>query len=233
MSIVIVDDHGILRVALAEWLRRCGFDVIGTFDRADGLLASLDRLEPDIVLLDVEMPGVDAFTAAAEIVRRSTSRVVFLTAYANERFVRRALEIPVAGYILKAEAPDDLAAGLRRVAAGGTCFSDDLRRRHGIEEHGVLATDESQPLSLTARELEIIRYLVRGLTDREIAERVGARPKTVGNHLANIMRKLRVRNRTALAMLAVQEGVVAELFAGSTGAQIQAKALGNPPRSAD
>lgn len=208
--IVLIDDHASLRESLAHFLRRESFEIAADFGRADEAIEAMERLEPDIVLMDIDMPGLEAFKAAQQIMEASPkTRVVFLSAFSNDRYIERVLELGAAGYLSKAEHASTIAEALRAVAAGGVCYSPQIRDRIVIDESGASLEQGSRTRAslLTTRELEILRYVAQGLSHREIAEAAGVRPKTVDNHVSNIMNKLRIHDRVELALFAVREGI--------------------------
>lgn len=208
--VVLIDDHASLRESLAHFLKRESFDIVADFGRADEALAEVERLEPDIVLMDIDMPGLEAFKAAQTIMQASPkSRVVFLSAFSNDRYIERVLQLGAAGYLSKTEPASTIAGALRTVAEGGVCYSPQIRERIVIDENGASLEHASRTRAslLTTRELEILRYVAQGLSHREIAEAAGVRPKTVDNHVSNIMNKLRIHDRVELALFAVREGI--------------------------
>jgi two-component system response regulator DegU len=208
--IILVDDHASLRESLAHWLSNASFEVVAHFDRADGAVEEIEKHKPDIVLLDIDMPGLEAFRAARMIFERSpNTKIVFLSAFTNEVYIRQVLELKASGYLSKSESPVTIVDSLRSVVNGGVCFSAEVRERLVVGESGAtLDGDAKTRVSLlTARELGILRYVARGWTHRQIAEAAGVRPKTIDNHVSNIMNKLRIHDRVELALFAVREGI--------------------------
>jgi two-component system response regulator DegU len=200
--IILVDDHASLRESLAHWLSNASFEVVAHFDRADGAVEEIEKHKPDIVLLDIDMPGLEAFRAARMIFERSpNTKIVFLSAFTNEVYIRQVLELKASGYLSKSESPVTIVDSLRSVVNGGVCFSAEVRERL------VVGDAKTRVSLLTARELEILRYVARGWTHRQIAEAAGVRPKTIDNHVSNIMNKLRIHDRVELALFAVREGI--------------------------
>ena len=207
---MLIDDHASLREALAHFLRRESFEIVADFSRADEAIEAMERLEPDIVLMDIDMPGLEAFKAAQTIMEASPkTRVVFLSAFSNDRYIERVLQLGAAGYLSKAEHASTIAESLRTVAQGGVCYSPQIRERIVIDESGASLESGSRTRAslLTTRELEILRYVAQGLSHREIADAASVRPKTVDNHVSNIMNKLRIHDRVELALFAVREGI--------------------------
>jgi DNA-binding NarL/FixJ family response regulator len=210
--VVLIDDHASLRESLAHWLRQASFDVLAEYGRADDALGPIERMRPDIVLMDIDMPGLEAFAAARQVMQRCPeTRVVFLSAFTNDVYIEQVLEMGAAGYLCKTERPAEIVDSLRAVADGGVCYSAQVRERLVIDDGGARLGDAKRTRAslLTPRELEILRYVSQGMSHREIAEAAGVRPKTVDNHVSNIMNKLKIHDRVELALFAVREGVAA------------------------
>ena len=208
--VVLIDDHASLRESLAHWLRQASFDVLAEYGRADDALGPIARMCPDIVLMDIDMPGLEAFAAARQVMQRCPdTRLVFLSAFTNDCYIEQVLEMGAAGYLCKTERPTEIVEALRAVADGGVCYSAQIRDRLVIDEAGARLGDSKRTRAslLTPRELEILRYVAQGKSHREIAEAAGVRPKTVDNHVSNIMNKLKIHDRVELALFAVREGI--------------------------
>jgi two-component system response regulator DegU len=212
VRVVLIDDHASLRESLAQWLRQASFDVVADYGRADDALGPIERMRPDIVLMDIDMPGLEAFSAARSIMARSPeTKVVFLSAFSNDRYIEQVLEMGAAGYLCKTEGPASIVEALKAVSDGGVCYSPAIQDRIVIDEGGARLGDATRTRSslLTPRELEVLRYVAQGMSHRQIAEAAGVRPKTVDNHVSNIMNKLRIHDRVELALFAVREGIAA------------------------
>ncbi|WP_313807406.1 response regulator transcription factor [Sphingobium sp.] len=199
-SVFLVDDHPVLLRGLADLVSmESDLRVIGSTTEGSKAFALLDRLKPDIAVLDINMPDVSGLA----ILRRIRSadlpvRVVFLTAMISPAQVSEAIANDVWGILLKEAAPDRLIDCLRSVAAGRRWFADEVAVMADIlppqNPSGELA-------SLTPREMEIAGLACSGLSNKLIARQLGAGEGTVKIHLHNIFQKLRINNRTALAAL--------------------------------
>ncbi len=211
VRILLVDDHALLRDALGERLHReDSLDVVGTASTAEEAIELARSLRPDIILMDIDMPGLTCFEAAKRILQeREHVRIVFLSAYTHDHYIEEALSVGAMGYLTKAEPPDRVISAIREVAEDHTCFSDAVLNRIVFEDCGakLATTGKSRVSTLTNREVEILRYLARGLGKKEIARIVHVSTKTVDKHTENLMRKLDIHDRVELARFAIREGL--------------------------
>jgi len=167
-------------------------------------------VDPDVILLDIDMPGLDSFDAARRIrALRPEIRIIFVSAFVHDHFIERALQAKASGYLTKSESPEALIAAVREVASGGTCFSPEVRSRIRVCSDGVRLAEAatSRISTLTPREIEVLRYIARGLAKKQIAYTMGVSVKTVDRHAANLMSKLQIHDRVDLARFAIREGV--------------------------
>jgi DNA-binding NarL/FixJ family response regulator len=211
IRVLVVDDHALLRTTLVERLRRePGLSVVGTANNADQAIERVMECVPDIILLDVDMPGLSSFEAARTIAwMRPESRIIFVSGFFHDRYIEQALEVKARGYVTKIEPPETIIEAVREVAAGGVYFSGDVRSRIVIEPGGTRLAEEatSRASTLTVRELEVLRYIARGLSKKEIANIMHISVKTVDRHSANLMTKLAIHDRVELARFAIREGL--------------------------
>lgn len=210
IRILIVDDHAIVRAGIRLLLQQhADFQVVG--EAADGreALQLVQQLEPDVVLMDIAMPGMDGL-AATHAISQNYPRVCILTLtqHENREYVLPMLRAGAKGYVLK-RAPDDaLVRAIRAVADGGTFLdpriadvvADSIRRRDAAP---------ADPLeTLTEREREVLQLLASGKTYQEVADALFISVKTVDFHRANLMRKLNLTNRAELVQFAIKRGLV-------------------------
>lgn len=211
ISVLLVDDHAMVRETLATWLRgEEGLSVVASVATADEAISEVVRARPDVVLMDIDMPGLLCFDAAQVIQARSPqTRIIFLSAFYSDRYIEDALSAGASGYLTKGEAPQAVARAIREVAAGGVAFSPEVQSRLIIDGSGVrLGREGKTRVSLlTPRELEVLRYLARGLSKKEIANIMHLSVKTVDNHSASLMSKLDIHDRVELARFAIREGL--------------------------
>lgn len=211
IRVLVVDDHALLRTTLVERLRRePGIDVVGTAVNADQAIEKLAECAPSIVLMDVDMPGLSSFEAARTMAwMRPDTRIIFLSGFYHDRYIEQALDVKARGYVTKVEPPETIIEAIREVASGGVYFSGDVRSRIVIESGGTRLAEEStsRASTLTVRELEVLRYIARGLSKKEIANIMHISVKTVDRHSANLMTKLDIHDRVELARFAIREGL--------------------------
>lgn len=206
IRILLVDDHAVLRSGLRLLLEREeGLEPVGEAGTAEDALLLLPRLAPDVVVIDIEMPGIGGLQGAEMIRQRAPgARILFLSMHDQARDVRRAFDAGADGYLLKSAADEDLVRAVRAVAGGE-------RYVHPALGATLAAPSELGPLDeLTAREREVLRLLALGHTNQEIAERLIVSVRTVESHRAHVMNKLRVTTRAGLVRVALEAGLLAE-----------------------
>ncbi len=212
-TVVIVDDDALVRGGLRTILSlEDDLDVIG--EAADGAEAVrvVADLDPDVVLMDVRMPGTDGLTATAQIVETgSRSRVLVVTTFENDDYVFDALRAGASGFVLKRVRPEELIQAIRIVSDGESLVFPELTRRL-VELNTTANTgdDERRRLidELTDREREILTLLVRGHSNAEIAEELVVALHTVKTHVAHVLSKLGARDRTQAVIIAYESGFI-------------------------
>jgi DNA-binding NarL/FixJ family response regulator len=197
--ILLVDDHPLTRDALAALLAQQGFEVIGDASNGEEAIAAAERLQPDLVLLDLTMPGMDGLTALPGIREEApNSEVVVLTASDAEENMMAAIRAGAAGYLLKTEPPEQIATFLRGVVRGEAALSGGVARRlldrvrYGGRLDGI---PEEIARVLSAREVEVLLLLDEHLGTDEIAQRLFISEHTVRSHVKSLLRKLGVSSR--------------------------------------
>jgi len=210
--IVLADDHAILREMLAEHLaREPDLEVIAAVPSAEAALEVAMEESPDLVVLDIDMPGLSPFNAARRIHdQRPATRVVFLSAYLRDHYVQQVLDAGAAGYLVKDETPEAIVHGLRMAARGRTAFSPAVRARLSVGRDAVTfsAATGTRLALLTPREAETLRYLASGLSRKAIARTMAISHKTVEQHCEHVMQKLDIHDRVELARFAIREGLL-------------------------
>jgi DNA-binding NarL/FixJ family response regulator len=211
IRVLVVDDHALVRGALAERIQRePDIHVVGTAANADEAIRQALETNPDLILMDIDMPGLICFDAAREIATLCPdTRVVFLSAFLHDWYIDQALQVRARGYLTKREPPETVVAAIREVASGGAYFSEEVRSRIVVDSGGARLGDDSKSVAttMTTREVEVLRYIARGLSKKEIATIMHISPKTVDKHSTNLMTKLNIHDRVALARYAIREGL--------------------------
>jgi DNA-binding NarL/FixJ family response regulator len=212
IRVLIADDQGLVRAGFRMILKaESDIQVVG--EAADGAeaVARADRFAPDVVLMDIRMPGVDGIEATRRIVaREGAPRVLVLTTFDGDEYIYSALRAGASAFLLKDAPEHQLLAAIRVVADGGSLFAPSVTRRL-IEDFagrgGATATVPALE-ELTARELDVLRLLARGLSNAEIAGELVVSEHTTKTHVARVLAKLGLRNRVQAVVLAYEAGVV-------------------------
>src|SRR5947209_2378839 len=210
IRVLVTDDHMLFRQGISTLLSaEPDVEVVGEAANASEAVSLCQQLRPDIVLMDIGMPGLSSFEAAREIRRdRPETRVMFLSMYDDEDYLAECVEIGAGGYVLKDSPADQLMTAIREVHRGGSYLSPRLLARlvDGFRMHG----HAGQPpfRTLTKREREILKMLAEGRSVKEIASTFELSVKTVEAHKFNLMRKLDIHNKAQLVQYAIQKKVI-------------------------
>jgi two-component system, NarL family, nitrate/nitrite response regulator NarL len=206
MRVMLVDDHALVRAAVRQALAAPDIEVVGEAATADEALLLAPQLLPDLLLLDINLPGSDGLRLLRELgPRLPETRIVMLTVSASKRDLLEAMRNGAAGYLTKDLGPEALQRAVRGIRAGDLPMSramagEVVRSLAGERRHSGPGKAAADPLAeLSDREQQVLRHLVEGLTDREIANRLGISPRTVETHVGSILHKLGVRNRAQAA----------------------------------
>lgn len=212
ITVILADDHALVRDMLRERLGGEGdFVVIAAAASAEEALEAAEATPPAVALFDIDMPGLSAFDAARTLKSRwPETRVMFLSAFIQDAYIRRALEVEASGYLAKSEPTETIIAAIRAVAGGATRFSMAVGERIVVEANGARLLEGSYTRAelLTPRELDVLSYLALGKAKKEVANLLGISLKTVDHHASHIMDKLDIHDRVALARFAIREGLV-------------------------
>jgi two-component system, NarL family, response regulator NreC len=200
---VLADDHVVVRSGLRLLLEsEPGLAVVGECGDVDGALAAVAELSPDVLVLDLHMPGEPSLAAIPRLRElHPGTRVIVLTAQRDPSFAAEALRLGASGYLPKEAADGQLLEAIQVAAEGGTYLEPRLGAR-------LAAVATRQPAELSERELEVLRLIARGLTNREIAERLFLSVRTVESHRARLQRKLELTRRSELVEYALERGLV-------------------------
>jgi NarL family two-component system response regulator LiaR len=212
IRLLLVDDHAVVRKGLRALLdRQSGIEVTDEAEDGEQAVRAADRLRPDVILMDLEMPGIGGIEATRRIVEmHPDTRVVVLTSHASEEDVFPALKAGAFGYLLKHSAPEDVLQAIRQAYRGETVLHPAIARMVLQELHRApqpKQTVTTDPLS--GRELEVLRLIAQGMSNHEIANVLVVGEATVRSHVSAILRKLQLASRTQAALYALREGLAA------------------------
>jgi two-component system response regulator NreC len=209
-KILLADDHAIFRAGLKLLLEsQPDFSVIGEAASGQEAIGAVKELGPDLVLMDVTMPGINGFEDTRRIkAEYPKTQVLALTMHENEQYFFQMLHAGAAGYVIKGAPPEELIEAIRSVTQGQAYLSPALTRR--LLDDYLDRVKEGQPAEdpLTEREREVLRLIAEGLTSKEIANRLAISPYTVERHRANAMAKLDLHNRAELIRYAIRKGLI-------------------------
>ena len=207
---MVVDDHPVVRSGLSALLSSLDeFEVVAVATNGREAVREAVIHRPDVVLMDLQMPEVDGFAAIRELSRAAPSvNVCVLTMFDDDDSLFAAMSAGARGYLLKGAEQDDIARAVRSIAAGGVIFGPGVASRVLSQLTSPPATSRAAPFpSLTSRELEVLDLLAAGMPTASIASRLEVTPKTVSNHVSNILVKLQVTDRTQAAVTARDAGL--------------------------
>ena len=209
-KILLVDDHAFISELLRMRLESEPFlEVISPAGDADQAIIMAAKHHPDFIITDIEMPGLSIFDALRTI-RATQPRVgiIFLSAHSCDNFIQEALDLEARAYLLKDEPLDNLVSIIKKAIQGGRYFSPSIQARLVITSSGLRlgSTPASRAELLTERERQVLGYIAKGLTKKEMADMMTISVKTVDNHCSHLMTKLDIHDRVRLARYAIQEG---------------------------
>jgi DNA-binding NarL/FixJ family response regulator len=211
VRVMVVDDHPMWRDAVERDLQAAGFDVVGVAATGTEALARFPACRPHVVVLDLQIPAPNGVEVTAEVLRQDPSaRVLILSASGEQADVLEAVKAGATGYLVKSASRTELLEAVGRVARGDTVFTPGLAglvlgefRR--ISDDGGAA--DSEQSTLTERETEVLKMVAKGMSYRQIAERLVLSHRTVQNHVQNTLRKLQMHNRVELTRYAIEQGL--------------------------
>jgi DNA-binding NarL/FixJ family response regulator len=207
IRVLVVDDHPVWRDGVRSDLEAAGHSVVGEASDGREAIAMARACMPEVILMDLQLPQVSGVDATRRIIDESPHvKVLVLSASAEERDVFEAVKAGAAGYLLKSSTSDELVSAVARVRDGEPVFTPSLAGLV-LEEFRRIATKESGEPDLTPRENEVLKYVAKGYTYKEIGEKLFISTKTVQNHVQNILTKLQLRKRYELMRYALQRGL--------------------------
>jgi len=214
IRVLVADDQPLIRAGLRILLRdQDGIEVVGEASTGARAVAESARLAPDVVVMDIRMPGTDGIEATAQVVRQpGAPRVLILTTYDTDEYVYDALAAGASGFLLKDARPEDLIDGVRVIAAGEALLAPAVTRRlislFVTGSHPRARRRDPRLDTLTDRELEVLGLMAQGMSNAEIAASLHVSGNTVKTHVARVLGKLDLRDRVHAAIFAHQSGLV-------------------------
>lgn len=211
IKVLLVDDHKIVRQGVRAYLQTLAdIQVIAEADSGSAAITAVEQNQPDVVLMDLEMPGdMDGIAATRQIRKlRPETQVIVVTSHHQDEYIFPAVRAGAISYLLKDIEPDELAAAIRKAAQGEAVLDSRVASRIVQELQG-LRKDEVNPFTeLSEREFEVLRLIAAGKSNAEIAETLFIGESTVKTHISNILKKLHLDDRTQAAVYAWQQGIV-------------------------
>lgn len=209
IRLLLVDDHPVVRKGTRELLdTEHDFQVVGEAASGEEAILKARELVPDVILMDVSMPGMNGIEATRQIkAERPVQNVLVLTSYDDDAYIFALLEAGAAGYLLKNASEAELLGAVRAVAAGESALHPSVARKV-LERFSTTSTSSAPLDTISPRELEVLRVAATGRTNKEIARDLDISPRTVQVHLANIFSKLGVGSRTEAVLIGIKRGWV-------------------------
>jgi DNA-binding NarL/FixJ family response regulator len=211
ISVVLADDHDLVRESLSRCLSaQDDIAVVAAVGRAEDAVAAVLEHRPTVAVLDVDMPGLSVFEAVRRVREGSpNTQLLMLSGYWHDRYIEQALQAGAIGYLTKTESLQQIVDAIRSVAAGVPCFSPEVRSRmvNTPADADSAGGTSCRASHLTAREMEVLRHVADGLTNKEIAARLQIALRTVDRHVERVMNRLDIHDRVSLARFAIREGI--------------------------
>lgn len=210
ITVILVDDHSMVRMGLKTYFSTLkDIQVVGEASTGEEAMQLVQQLAPDVVLMDLIMPGMDGVEATRQVKKLSPrTQVIVLTSYHDDEHIFPAIRAGALSYVLKDIDPDELAEAIRLARAGEAVINPRVASRLVKELHGSRQEEVNPYHELSDRELEVLRQIAAGLNNREIAEALVISEKTVKSHITNILNKLHLADRTQAAVYAWRQGIV-------------------------
>jgi len=210
IKVAIADDHQVFSRSLSTILNaQPDIEVAGEAHTGEEIVALCSEQEPDVVLMDISMPVMDGIAATREICNLLPStKILILTVHTDDAHVFQGIKAGAQGYLLKDCTPEDLTRAIRTVYAGDTIMAQDIAQKMLTTFEGIQNDDAEIAPHLTERELEVIKALAQGKSNKQIAQSLHISEKTVRNHASNIYKKLHIYDRTQAVIYAVRRGLV-------------------------
>ncbi|MBX3395362.1 MAG: response regulator transcription factor [Phycisphaerae bacterium] len=211
IRVLLADDHACFRESIGEMLRRePDIAVVGMACDATSAVIKAEQTQPDIILMDIQMPGLFSFEAVRQIASVAPAiSVIFLSAFPNDTYISMAIDVRAKGYVVKKEGCEQIILALREVASGGAYFSKEISDRIIVGPRGVrLAKEKTSRLAkLSRRLIEMLVYIAKGYGKKQIAAITGRSIKTIDHHVGRLMKQLDIHDRVGLTKFAIREGL--------------------------
>ena len=211
VRVIIADDHAMVREGIKSVLERAGFEVVGEASSGTEVLPLAERVQPDVAVLDISMPGETGLQAAAKLRQALPHiRVLILSMYDNSEYVLESVRAGAHGYLLKDGAAQELANAIRAVRDGEAYFSPAVAARLSAAVRGDIEREQRRTNLdlLTGREREVLAGIAKGLTNKEIASELGISHRTVETHRESLMKKLGIRTVAGLTKFSLEAGLL-------------------------
>lgn len=211
VKIIIADDHNLFRSCLRSLLnKKANIDIIGEAANGHDLMRLLKRMHPDLVLLDLKMPGMNGLEAIEQLKETYPDiKIVVISMFDNEQFIIHSLELGVNGYLLKTADPEEIETTIETVMEKEYCFNQDItnimRKNLGKRSH---IPNSDSTVEFTKRELQIIKLVCHEMTNHEIGKELHLSPRTVEGHRKRILDKIGAKNIAGLVCYAIKHGIV-------------------------
>src|SRR3990170_2814426 len=208
ISVLVVDDHTLMRQGLRRILEEAGMKVIGEAENGAQAVDLATTINPDVILMDIQMPGMDGIEATRNIKKiKDDATIVILTMHEEEQFLFEAIKAGAIGYLLKSRAPQELIKVIEAANEGLSLLQPSMASKL-LTEFSELQKRQDEKAKhyalLTARELEVLACIAKGMSNKEIAAQLFISDKTVKNDLSNIFEKLHINDRTSAAVMALK-----------------------------
>jgi DNA-binding NarL/FixJ family response regulator len=213
LKVVIVDDHKIIRDGLKAILQDGNIEVVGEAENGEKLLNTLESVTPDLVLLDINMPGLNGLELTPILLERYPDiKILILSMYNDNQFIARAIESGAMGYVLKSTGKDELLHAIQTAASGQpyVCMDISLDLVRKLSSHKELSDPKVviEEYHLTPRELEVLKLIADGLTNAEIADKLFTSRRTVESHRQHLIEKTHSKNTATLIRFALSQGII-------------------------
>ena len=204
--ILLADDHALIRQGLRVLLERQGFQIVGEASDGQAAVRSVEKMQPDVAILDISMPILNGVDAARELLKSSPkTRVILLTQHDEDQYVTEALRAGVRGYVLKSQAAEDLVHAIQEVCRGSVYLSPNIS---GAVVDAYLSKTYAPPDPLSGRERQVLQLVGEGKSTKEIAAHLAISVKTAESHRARLMKKLDIHETASLVRYAIRHGLI-------------------------